>query len=512
MKKIFHKKISIKKILQEKTFCYLFNALAILMFFVLFHNGLSITGENKPNMDEFIYFKTDSLLYNICSICFSLFCLCFIGKFSEKFNTIKSRNLLLGGACLLSGAVGLYWIFAAKTGPQADQMYLCQYASAFQNGDFSALKKGGYIARYPQQLGMVTLLRIIFFFFGDMNYLPFQCLVAGLIPLLVLSGCQIVRILSEYNAKAELYYLLFILCCFPMYAYIPFVYGDMISTIFCMFSAWMYLAYLKEPSLRRLILLGCFVGLSVWLRQNCLIFLIALLIVTLIKLFFHPSSKYLVLLMALAAGCGAMQMVTWGLYHDVKSPDAAPIPAILYITMGLNDDYQRAGWHNQYEYNTFDMFDDNVILAKEKGFDDLKMYLELYRNDPDYMIDFFGRKMNSQWNMPMYQSLAANNHITGTQWTPARELYAYGSLTAALESGMKLYQLLLYGSILFFLVMGRKKYIRIETYLLLIAVFGGFVFSLIWESKTRYVLPFLFMQIPYMALGVNEIVAKIKKI
>ena len=45
-----------------------------------------------------------------------------------------------------------------------------------------------------------------------------------------------------------------------------------------------------------------------------------------------------------------------------------------------------------------------------------------------------------------------------------------------------------------------------EWYLLLIAVFGGFLFSLMWEAKTRYILPYLFMQIPYMAMGINEII------
>lgn len=69
---------------------------------------------------------------------------------------------------------------------------------------------------------------------------------------------------------------------------------------------------------------------------------------------------------------------------------------------------------------------------------------------------------------------------------------------------MKAFQLLLYGSIFFLLIIRRRDYNSIESYVLLIAVFGGFLFSLMWEAKTRYVMPYLFMQIPYMAIGVNE--------
>ena len=57
----------------------------------------------------------------------------------------------------------------------------------------------------------------------------------------------------------------------------------------------------------------------------------------------------------------------------------------------------------------------------------------------------------------------------------------------------------------------RKGINRMEFYLLLVAVFGGFLFSLIWEAKTRYILPFFFMQIPYMAMGINHIMVYVEE-
>lgn len=499
------------KLLKEKTFCHIFNFIGTLLFFVLFYHCLSMTGENLgPSWDEHIIFKRDSVLANIFWILVSLVFLYYIGKISGKL-TMKIRNVMLGSACVLSAVISFYWVLGSKAGPVGDQSLICQYANAFNRGDFQGLLTGRYIARCPQQIGMVTLLRGIFLMFGESNYQMFQYMVAALVPVLVLSGCKIVRLLSDCNAKAELYYLLFAVCCFPMYAYTVFVYGDLISIIAGMFSAWMYLGCLKCFSWWRLAAFGLSIGAAICLRNNFLILLIALAIVTFVKLCFERKWKYFAMLAALVLGWGGMQTAVWGIYHDVRTEDAPAIPALLYIVMGLNDDYQYPGWYNQYNYVTFAHSNDNVELAKAKAWEDLHMYLEIYKNDPDYMVDFFTRKMNAQWNAPMFQSIAMNSDVEGEQLPLVKNIYEHGKLGKFIEAGMKLFQMLMYGGILFLLVMRRREYVEIEKYLLLIAVFGGFLFSLMWEAKTRYVLPYLFMQIPYMAMGVGEIVSWMEK-
>lgn len=69
------------------------------------------------------------------------------------------------------------------------------------------------------------------------------------------------------------------------------------------------------------------------------------------------------------------------------------------------------------------------------------------------------------------------------------------------------YQLLIYGSVLAFVIVGLKKRCPLERYLLLIAVFGGFLFSVLWEGKARYVYPYFLMMIPYASVGVAAMAA-----
>lgn len=45
--------------------------------------------------------------------------------------------------------------------------------------------------------------------------------------------------------------------------------------------------------------------------------------------------------------------------------------------------------------------------------------------------------------------------------------------------------------------------------LLALAVIGGFCFSLLWEAKTRYILPYYLFMFPCAAVGYEELLKKI---
>lgn len=68
---------------------------------------------------------------------------------------------------------------------------------------------------------------------------------------------------------------------------------------------------------------------------------------------------------------------------------------------------------------------------------------------------------------------------------------------------MNIYQLLVYGAVLFLLSVKRKEWRQIDRYILLVGIFGGFLFSILWEAKTRYVFPYFLMVLPYAAVGIN---------
>ena len=46
---------------------------------------------------------------------------------------------------------------------------------------------------------------------------------------------------------------------------------------------------------------------------------------------------------------------------------------------------------------------------------------------------------------------------------------------------------------------------KMENWILLIAIVGGFLFSIIWEAMSRYVLPYAVYTIPLAAIGMETL-------
>ena len=287
--------------LNEKWFCKAFCVLSMIIFALLFYYCLGGRGVNSENiLDEYIYLQKDSILLNLFLLGIFLGFLFLYGK-SEKFFLQKvRRNMLVAAVCILAVAFGIYWVKTTCTYPQGDQEYILIHARSFSLGDFSALGDGGYLSIYPQQLGMVTLLRILRVFFGDREYVVFQYLTAVMLPLIIVSGTKAVRYISRDNVKAELFYLFFVFTCFPMYAYTPFVYGDLISLEVGMAAVWALLSCMECFRKWKLVWLGASMGVMIILRENMLILAIAMGIVVVIKLIFDSERRWYLWGMGLA--------------------------------------------------------------------------------------------------------------------------------------------------------------------------------------------------------------------
>lgn len=504
-----NKKNKIKPI-GEKIFINIFCVLSILMFYTLLFHGLCLTGVHKAE-GEHIYLRSDSVICNSFLLFFAIVMFCLIGKIYDKFIVNINKNIIFVTVCLISLAISLFWVTFVKAAPQGDQGMVCGYANAFNTGDFGGFKKGMYLSSNSWQLGMVSFLRIIFNIFGYDNWRAFQYISACMVPLIVFAGCKITRLLTDNNGKIEFYYLLFSVTCVPMYVYTLFVYGEIISTALALMAAWLMLSCINKFSWKKALAMGILLGVAVQLRKNVLIIVVAFMIVIILKLLCKWNWKTLVIGICIVGGVGLIHTVHWGWYADKIDPEAQSIPASLYIIMGLNDDYGRPGWYNNYNYHVFAISDYDVETANAKAREDFNVYINLYRNDPDYFVEFFIRKMNAQWNVPMYQCFKMNDNFYEEISPFIADIYNGQGIGYALNSGMKMYQLVLYASVFVFVIISLNTKKNIEQYTLLIAVFGGFLFSLIWEAKPRYVFPYLLLMLPYGAIGINTILNKMEK-
>lgn len=503
----------LKRKIGETFFVKAFHIMAMLLYAALFCTSMFITGVNREDrVDEYIIIEHNSVWRTILIIAVFGGAMLLFGLLYDKMLYKWKRNILLGITCVTVLFVGIYWISASGTEPIADQGMICAYANALNDGDFNGIWKGRYLARHDHLLGLTTLLRGLFLVFGRGNYMAFQYFNALMLPLIVFSGCQIVRKLSGNNGKVEMYYLVLIATCFPMYAYTAFVYGEVSSTAVVLAAAWLLLSCLEKFSVPKAVSLALIAGIAVQLRKNTLIILIAFGIVVLVRLLRKFDWKTLVTGLCVLAGVLLVQSMVKGIYRDVWDEEARAIPAFLYVAMGLHEPDGHPGWFDNYVDIVFAENGDDVEVATEMAFENIKGYLDRFREDPGYMWYFYKTKINTQWQAPMYQSIVMNNNIVREQSRIVQMIYNEEPLGGLIKLYMKAFQLFMYGCILLWLLTNWEKKMPIEKYVLLIAVFGGFLFSIIWEAKTRYIFPYLLLMIPYFSMGLKELTERLAKL
>lgn len=498
-------------ILRQKTepFCTrLFNLLCLLLFVFLFGISLTSSWLNEKLTDEYVYFTKDFLPGNLLWLFLVFVCLSFLIRLLQKQTPRWNNHYLALVVSVLSVCISLYWVQSSGTYPQADQEYIWEQAVLFNSGDFSGLQPGGYVAMYQQQLGIITLLRVldrIAPVFQTEGWHLFQLFSALSTGLLVYSGYRITGLITNRQREAELLSLLFAFVCAPMYIYTSFVYGESSSTAFCLFAAWMFLESLRAPRAPYLVGLYFAVFMALLLRTNTLIIMIALGIVFVVTFLRAPNREHLcvglILLLAVITPTGLTQAI----YHDKIPEDSHPMPAILFVTMGTNDDVANAGWYNSYSFLQYQGHDFDPQTSSDAAKDDLAAFVARCQEDPASAIDFYNRKIASQWNAPMYQCIVMNSRVEGEQTALVQSLYE-GESNQRLTDFMNIYQSLIYGGVLAFTIFALKKRYPLEHHLLLIAVFGGFLFSILWEAKARYVFPYFLIMIPYAAAGIGSMI------
>ena len=499
--------------MKEKVLVKLFEIVCMLAFAFLCFYSLVQTGYSPFDLSsEFISFKKDNWLLNLCFMVLLLVVLWAVERFVSKKKLKINTRVLAIVASVLSLGISLFWVVGSNIAPISDQKNILYYAWAFNEGDFSGFNKGKYVATCPHQLGMISVMRIMYALLKNRPnpYAGFQMLSVLCVGVIVYVGYELVRRISKKNAFVELVYLFLAVTCFPLYAYTPFVYGEIPSTALLFVAAWLLLSALDNMKWYKAVLLALCCTAAILFRQNSLIVIIGFFILLVVKLIQRFAWQYVALIVAIVIGYLGSSWSMDVLYGKYYQEDGKAIPSILYIAMGTNWEQENPGWFTGYNYTVFFENDCDQEAASRVAYEDLSAFGDKCWDDKAYAVSFLKEKLLSQWNEPMFHSLFMNQNVQYEQFPIIENVY-YGSLRNVVESSMNLYQLVVYIGILGLLVLSVRKDTGIETYTLLIGVLGGFFFSIIWEGKTRYVFPYYIMMLPYAALGWQKMVAKINR-
>ncbi len=470
------------------------------------------------------------------------------------FQKIKIKDWVLhvitGVISTISLGFLLFFVYKAKCVPVCDQMQLVLDAIFFKNGNYEDMR--GYLNTFQQQYGLVFLEEMIMRIKED--YHIFQYINAVFVAGSMYAIFPITKLLSG-QGKTAFFGFLAAVSFVPLYYYANFVYGEVPSLAFATFGIWMLLLFLKKGEGRRfvnrknwffLLLIIPLFTLSYVSRTNLVILLIAL--VCALILYGIRKNKWgtfilaaVIIILPLLANSGIKK--SYELRSGIEI--GAAQPALGWIAMGMQVSEQGYGFCNDYANNTFNTTaEGNRDVANEIYKEEIAYRIQEFKTEPRSAYVFYRMKMLQQWNEGTFGSIVHTNAFE--DGVPGRTIGKFFSNVYGQYVNMFCNR---YVAVIYFLyfVFGVTsvvymilKFIRNSknnktenmkeseenvkdindnetdsafggnfAYLFMIYFIGGFLFSLLWEAKPRYVFPYVYLCLPLAAVGLSRIQGRI---
>jgi hypothetical protein len=485
----------------ETVFCMLTGILCLMVLFLLCY--ISLKGTYYSPLNAPIQYQSDFIPWNILMVVVFLLVSAYMLKFTDG---IKDR-ILIGAAVIAEFIVCIMWVRTSHVMPQVDQNTLCDAAMQLNRGDYSMLARDGYVNEFRQQLGFITLLRIVFAVSGGRNYWIVQYINAAAAAAILFCNCRIAGILGK-SRRAEATGALLSFFAYPILFFTDFVYGELLSTALYLLVVLELLSLLKKFQWKKCIIAALAMGAAVQIRENILIALIAIVLCLLFRFLSSRSRAALVVAGSLIAGTIIFQVGVNRMYASHFDEGSGSMPSSLHIAMGMMDGEYGPGWYNDYNRQTFRKNNYDVQAADQEAKAAIRTRMQYFKEHPSEMLIFYYTKVSTQWNNPMYESISLNNMFYSEPDGFAYEIY-YGDMKEPLDRFMNYFQGFVYFMMLLYLFYMIRHKAGIEYYIIPLTVLGGFLFSILWEAKSRYVFPYFVMMLPCAAVMIDKITRRI---
>ena len=405
--------------------------------------------------------------------------------------------------------ISVLWVINCHVAPSGDGEALCNVAYRMITGNYIDMGNDGYtgyMVIFPHQFSLLSVIHLIFALFGPGKYEIFQHINAICMPILFYSGYKLLQLICE-NLEVVIYYIIFFLGCVPLFLYVPYVYGEVISITFTMVLMWQTVRYCKTGKKSCFLWGTIAIVFACMVRKNSFIILIAVGIVLLIHSIKKANPWGVVWILVMALMVSGSDRLIHAYYEKTSGIEVAGgVPYISWIRMGLQDTWAGPGW---FDNSSVEAFKEHNYNTKETALAEKEHIREILKDmweDKAYSIDFFRRKILTQWNSPKYgYTYEVHNFNCDPRELPdfVSRIYYYDEISV--QAYLNRYQFVLYfytavSAVILFA--NRKKGYCLADYLLYIAIVGGFLFNALWEASSRYVLPYVVYMVPLAAIGI----------
>lgn len=453
---------------------------------------------------EHVTRQRDSLWLNLFLVAGLLALLRLLLRFEKSLSLSWCTGILLG----LVFAVGTAWSFSIRVLPRADAWACYDTAVRLAAGEPVALLD--YYRLYPFQAGYTLYCELFVRLFAGQAIPAIGCANA---LLLALSYGAVLALLwdSRRSRRLQLCAMVLLALMIQPLFYIPFVYGTVPGLALSLWAVVPVQRWVRQRRWWQLPVSAVLCALAVALKPNSWIMVIALFLV--LALYCLSTRRFGWLAPALALLLVPI-LVLPGLQKGFEARIGERLgkgtPQAAWLAMGLQEGPRAAGWYNGYTGALLERHDFDPEAAGAQVREDIRERLTAFAATPAYGASFFHNKMVSQWGETTFESFLISGAVKFTQEPPALiQQITAGEATPGLQRYMDGFTILLYlgfatGLMLWVFGKAASKRPWEEVFafgVLVVAIFGGWLYHMLFEAKSQYLVIYLPMMVPFAALA-----------
>lgn len=470
---------------------------------------------------EHTFYVKDSVLLNFLTVVL----LAAIGQFVKKSSRFLELEKKLATQDRLFGKIkwsllflvflmGIVIVFGTQYIPGADQYSVVSAAWELRVGEYTMYEEDGYMAFYPHQAGLVVILYLLSFIFGNFNYIVFELLnVAGTVII-----CKALSEITGFFCKSrieELEVIVLGILFLPLTFYDTFVYGNILGLAFALVAFRHAILFDRTYHIKHAAASAICIGTAIFIKNNYLIFLLGMFCYIILELIRKREKRLLILaalgiLAFLSFTCSGRKWIE----HKTGESLENGMSSWSYIAMGLHDsDMWGYGWFDGYNYFSYVNNDYNPEIQAEVSKEDIKDSLKKFESNGMWTYTFFSHKIASEWNNPTFQSLWVGQVRNSSILMGPVIKYVYSAEGSnKIAKYLDRLQFVILFGVLLNVVVNIKKRQEPEEMILYITFLGGFLFHLFWEAKGQYTFSYFVLLFPCTVRGFSSLGEWIKMV
>lgn len=440
-------------------------------------------------------------------------------------NTLKIPKVIkiaiMVVAMLLYAIFQVMWIkycILIKPGADSDIVYGGAKRLFNQLGTSETMLQ--YLAYYKQNIGLVVIFKKIMDIFqmDSLNLFRYLNVIANMVMVIGLYWIYYMVVPKENKKNSLLFYIL-TFGVLPVSLLTTWVYGDLIGLSLSVWSVAFIIKYNQTKKMPYFIASSISMAFAIMARNNSLIFIIAIVIYILFSIGEEKEKKAkllngicVILFIAISMVPNELLMNWFSNKYDLNNKKEKS--TITYLYMGMSEGKMANGWYNDEvgEINIKMMKQDKADKSIENETKEkLKERVKYLLGHPIYTLEFYKDKILSMWAEP---TMASEIYNTQRGVDPTNNqlfvLLMEGNNFEILKLSQKIIDGMIYTGTLICVILKRKNMSN-EMLLLVLIFLGGFGFHLLWEAKSRYILPYVVILIPVAVEGMDEITKYLRK-